>query len=540
MTPNILDVAAAVAERTGLTLTPRWEATVRAFYGLELREQDAECLARSTRRSAASWLAAPRVARRELWARVGRRGRKSYTMAFLALFEAAFGGHERFIVPGERGLIAIISKDTAGSALVANFCELHAKALGIPTRWTSIGAVRVLELEGLSFGIACFPCNARAPRGYAIPVIVADEIAHWATDADEYANSDEAVLGAVKPAMAQFPDAKLVAISSPLGQEGMHYEALEGNLGDADAAADGVLAVEGPTWEWNPDITEARTHEIERDPETHRREFGAVPSGNEGTAFVPEDVVACFEPHAGLYHWGRPFLVIDPAETTNTFAWCVASWGEPSRVKQPIMVDVGEGPTLIKGAYPLRDAAGEMVHHPIPARPLLRIVEAGGWTGDELRQTTMDKVVADLARMAREFGADTALSDRRGDVYLAALLSPYRIKLRSFTLTSDSKHEAVKMLRVLMRDRQLSIVDHDGMRADLRTYPRRISGGRFKYGEGRSGQKKHWDHASLLVTLAHSLLKVSDEQGTATKDTHVHIDGAPTKYQGGRLSVSDR
>jgi hypothetical protein len=150
----------------------------------------------------------------------------------------------------------------------------------------------------------------------------------------------------------------------------------------------------------------------------------------------------------------------------------------------------------------------------------------------------MDKVVAGLAGIAREFGADTALSDRRGDVYLAALLSPYHIKLRSFTLTSDSKHEAVKMLRVLMRDRQLSIVDHDGLRTDLRTYPRRISGGRFKYGEGRGGQKKHWDHAALLVTLAHSLLKVSDEQGTATKDTHVRIEGAPTKYQGGRSLLS--
>ncbi len=537
MTLTILDVAASISTATGLApLTPRWEATLRAFYGLDLREQDAESLARSTRRSAASWLSAPRIERRELWARVGRRGRKSYTMALLALFEAAFGGHERFLVPGERGLIAIISKDTAGSALVATFCELHAQALGIKTGWTSIGAVRVLWLEGYAFGIACFPCNARSPRGYAIPVIVADEIAHWATDSDEYTNSDEAVLGAVKPAMAQFPDSKLVAISSPLGCEGMHYEALEGNLGDG--ADPGVLAVEGPTWEWNPDIREARTHEIERDPETHAREFGAVPSGNDGTAFVPADVAACFEPHAGLYHWGRPFLVIDPAETTNTFAWCVASWGEPSRQKQPIMVDVGEGPTLIKGAYPLRDAAGEMVHYPIPERPLLRIAEAGGWTGEELRQTTMDKIVADLARIARDFGADTALSDRRGDVYLAALLSPHNIKLRSFTLTSDSKHEAVKMLRVLMRDRQLSIVDHDGLRTDLRTYPRRISGGRFKYGEGRSGQKKHWDHAALLVTLAHSLLKVSDEQGTATKDTHVRIEGAPMKYQGGRSLLS--
>jgi hypothetical protein len=537
--PTILDTRRAILATTGKDpFTPRWEGTWRAFYGLPLRDVDLENLTAATRRTEAGLRAREqrRGAMRELWCRVGRRGRKSVQAAMVGVHEAAFGGHERFLLPGERGLVAVISKDSAGSQLVANFAELHAAALGFETSWTSIGSVRVLELAGVPFGIAVFACNARAPRGYAIPVVIADEIAHWATDSDEYQNADSAVLAAVKPAMAQFPDSKLIAISSPLGETGLHFETVEANLGDA--ADPHVLAVEGPTWEWNPEISEARTHEIEKDPETHAREFGAKPSGNEGTAFVPADVAGCFEPHPGLYHWGQPFMVLDPAETVNTFSWCIAEWGEPSRAKRPVMVSVGEGINRIEEAYPARDELGNQLFHPVPERRLLRISSVGGWTGEELRATTMDRVAADLAAIAKNAGADTALSDRRGDVYLAALLSAHRLRLRSFTITNSSKHESVLLLRAFMRDRQISIVEYDGMREDLRTYPRRIAGGLFKYGEARSGQRKHWDHASLLVTLAHGLL---EERGTATREESFRVEGAPTKRTiGGRHMVVGR
>ena len=281
--PTILDTARAIHRATGRDpLTPRWEATLRAFYGLPLRDLDRENLLASTRRTTGGLVALKQRhgAMRELWCRVGRRGRKSFVAALIAIHEAAFGGHGRYLVDGERGLIAVISKDTAGSQLVANFAEIHARALGFETNWTSMGAVRILELGGVPFGIACFPCNAKAPRGPAVPVVIADEPAHWPTE-DEYVNADTAVLAAVKPAMAQFPDSKLIAISSPLGETGLHYETVETNLGDD--ADPHVLAVEGPTWEWNPQITEERTREIEKDEETRNREFGGKPSGSRQT-----------------------------------------------------------------------------------------------------------------------------------------------------------------------------------------------------------------------------------------------------------------
>ena len=442
---TILDVAADIERVTGKTpITPRWEATLRVFYGLELRPQDLENLQASTHRTAIGLALLPRRVRREMWCRVGRRGRKSVVAALIAVFEAAFGGHERYLLQGEQGLIAIVSKDAAGSTLVARFCELHAQALGFQTNWSSIGSIRVLELVGIPFSIACFPCNAKAPRGWAIPVIVADEIAHWQTDSDSYANADESVLGAVKPGSAQFPDSKLIAISSPLGHDGVHYAMVEANLGD-DADPD-VIAVEGPTWEWNPEISAARTYELEKDSDTHSREFGAKVSDNEGTALVAGDVPGCFEPRHGMYVWDQYIFSIDPGETANEFAIIGARWGNPTRDRVA---------KITTGGVFIRDEYGRLLHEPRATRPLLQIGYVGGIPGETVRAIGMEAVVEQIAAIAHRHGSDVVLSDQRGAPYLTAITSRHGLRFRSFDHSRDSKHEAVILLRSLMRDRQI-------------------------------------------------------------------------------------
>jgi hypothetical protein len=542
MTPTILDAAERAAGGKGRSypFTARWEAVWRAYYGIELRDVDVTELCAATSRSEANVraLSGTGVEMREAWCSVGRRGEKSWNAAFVGVYEALFGDHARHLQPGERGLVAVISKDIAGSNIVANFAEQHAAALGIKTRWTSIGNVRVLELKGCPFGIACFPCSAKAPRGYACPVVICDEIAHWQTDSDEYSNSDESVLAAIRPAQAQFPRAKLVAISSPLGRAGLHYETLAANIGD-DAAA-GLLCVEGASWDWGH-VSEDRCRELEKDQETFDREFRAIPSDNESTAFVRADVERCFS-RAGHWYAGnnRPMLALDPASSGNTFAWVVAQWVEPDPTPRYKLFDVpGFTPGLDIGANRVLDDWGRPIieSEPRNLQPALRISEAGGWTGEQLRATTMNVVAAELAAIARRVGADIAFSDLHAAPYLAALASQHGLRIRSFPQTQRSKHEAVTFLRTLMRDDQMVIANHGRLRKDLETYPRRVVGGGFKYGEARRGH--HWDYASALVILAHSF--VTEEHVTPTTDTYYRNDGAPTKRTlGGRHYTAGR
>lgn len=280
---TILDLYRIIATKPGFKpFSGLWRATLAFFYGLALTAEDVQFLTRATRRTETAIRArAEQGSFTELWCRIGRRGWKSASAALIGIFEACYGGHEHYLLRGELGLIAIVSKDTAGSTVVARFCELFAEALGIRCAWSSMGAVRILTLEGFAFAIACFPCSAKSPRGYPIAVVIIDEPAHWPTETDEYVNTDSAVLGAIRPAMAQFASPKLIAISSPLGCDGIFHETVEANLGDD--ATPSVLAVEGPSWLWG-DVTEAKTRDIEKDPETHAREFGAIPSQTEGTA----------------------------------------------------------------------------------------------------------------------------------------------------------------------------------------------------------------------------------------------------------------
>jgi hypothetical protein len=101
--------------------------------------------------------------------------------------------------------------------------------------------------------------------------------------------------------------------------------------------------------------------------------------------------------------------------------------------------------------------------------------------------------------------------------------------------TAPSKHDAVTLLRTLMRDRQLCITAHAGMERDLRTYPRRVVGGGFRYGAARAGH--HWDFASALIVLAHGLL--GDEYEPIER--HHQVEGNPAlRFRGGRFIADGR
>lgn len=525
--PTILEVAAIIAERSGHDpLTPRWEAVHRVMYGLPLRPQDVDCLEASTRcsRAAIEQLAAmpQRGPMRELWARVGRRGRKSLNAALIAIYEAVWGGHEAYMLPGERGLVAVMSATIASTTVVARFCGLFAETLGLKSSWTTMGSVRVLTLDGVAVGVACFAANSVAPRGYPLVAFIGDEFAHL-PEGDDYQNTAAENLAAARPAMAQFPDAKLIVISTPMGASGVFHESVEAALGD-DAPA-GVLAVQGPTWEWNPEITRERTLELAPDPSEHAQEFGAVAEASQTAAFP--DAARCFEPRVGRFHWGQAILAIDPASVGNTFACLALRWGQPSGQRVFELREPPPGSGLSPECMPPAvDAMGQAIELPAFPLPLLAVHHVFGWTGEELRATSMDVVAAELATVARRFGADVIVSDRHGDVFIAALLSRHRIKLRSFTQTLASKHQAATYLRTLMRDGQLILPQHPQLRRDVETYPRRIVGGTYRYGGPPSRSGHHWDYASALMIAAHSMLE--QPQAADPSDGWFEIVNAPT------------
>jgi hypothetical protein len=103
--------------------------------------------------------------------------------------------------------------------------------------------------DGAKAAIRALPANSRSVRGMSASLVIADELAHFNSEAMGPAN-DRRMLEALEPSMSAFGDlAKLIAISTPYGQSGAFWELFS-------AARDGLLpnsvAFQMPAWELNP------------------------------------------------------------------------------------------------------------------------------------------------------------------------------------------------------------------------------------------------------------------------------------------------
>ncbi len=536
---NILDMAAAAVRRGVEGPTPRWEATLRYLYGLDLNAEHVSEVAAASLRSPESIVAhcsevTGRRRFRQLWVRAGRRARKSSTSALIAVFEALYGGHEQYVMPGEQALCAVISKDIAGATVVARFVRIYLDCLGIAYTTTKIGAVALLEIEGSQVAIATLASASEAPRGFAVPVLILDEFAHVSSD-EAHVDTDKSILAAAEPAQAQFPNALVIGISTGFGRDGIHYERVERGLGNDNERE--ILAITGASWEFSKDITRERALEIsDGDPDVMITEFEGGVSENEMLWMPQSDAAGMFTEKPGHYLPGAPFLLVDFAESGDTLAYCVGSWCEPDprvHYKRKQCLGAGLSSDIFVG-YEL-DEYGREIAEPIPDRPLLRITHVDGIRGVDVRSMGMGRAVAHLAKVARQYGVKQIIGDDRAGPYVEALFSAYRNLRFNFVNYSNRKHQAALLCRGWARDGQIEICNHAEMRKQCMRYRRYVSGSTFKY--GKPGQSD--DFVCLLITLAVSLIDQSDEQHRLDPK----IDKSPTKRGSGRRyeqSVSER
>lgn len=488
--PTILSLARDLA-RPGIDPpSPAWAATLGLWYGLPLDAADVDTLVRATGRSRA-WLesrASGGQPFRELWARVGRRGRKSSVAALIAVYEALFGGHERHLMPGERGLVACISHSAAGSAVVARFARTYLDALGIAHDSSRVGSLPLVQIEGAAFDLAIFPASQTAPRGWPIPVVVLDELAHLPTDdgtGEEYVNSDTAIISAIRPAQAQFPSAKLIAISTPLARQGVFHETVEAALGSDDPA---VLAVQGPTWEWSPDVTEARTRELERDDDIWAREYLAQPSATEGLAFHADHFSAAMGGPLpeGAYSPGPGFLTVDASKLrsgSDGFAYAFMRWmfpvgrsytRETGEVEQHVE-RLNNGRTIIT-----RQRVKETIT--LPPDPVLDVFNIGAFRGDQWASARQEDVIAHLAGHAARYGIAEAFGDDFESRGVSDAFNRAGMTFTPYSFSLPQKDDAIITLRRMMRERSIRIAPNEQLRRQALglTY-RMTSSGRAQY-----------------------------------------------------------
>jgi hypothetical protein len=228
--------------------SPAWKATLRGLYGTPLTEQEAELFRAIAQREA------PAGGADEFLAVVGRRGGKSESIARVATFEAAHGGHEVALAPGQLGLVAVISPRREQSQEILNYCrglaalpQVRPLLDGDPTqfeiRFKTGVAIRVMTADAVAVSSPTVVCAIR------------DEQAKF--PGDDTTTPDREIDASLRPALAPLagaPRRRLIGITSAYIREGVAFETDRDHFGRPDAD---VLVVRGSTEQFNPSIDRA-------------------------------------------------------------------------------------------------------------------------------------------------------------------------------------------------------------------------------------------------------------------------------------------
>lgn len=203
----------------------------------------------------------------EVFTVVGRRGGKSFISALTAVFVGAFSDFSQYLNVGEVATVLVLARDRDQARVVFRYIKGIINAVPVLRQMVVTERADEIELEN-GVVIAVKTSDYRSVRGVTIVCVICDELAFWSS---EGISPDNAVLAALRPAMATIPGAKLLCISTGYAQVGTLYQAYKDYFGSDD---DDVMVWQADTRTMNPTISEKLIQkEIEKDPEAGRAEW---------------------------------------------------------------------------------------------------------------------------------------------------------------------------------------------------------------------------------------------------------------------------
>ena len=183
-----------------------WRALLAAAFGLPLSEDALALFRQCTGRRVP-----PGAPAAYLWLVIGRRGGKSFAMALIAVFLAAFRDWRKYLSPGERAIVLLVAADREQAKILHRYCQGILRPPILQSLVLNVTASEI-ELKG-GVTIEVVTRSYRTVRGRSVCVAVLDELAFWRDD--DSANPDAEVLNAIRASMATFgSDAMVIAGSS--------------------------------------------------------------------------------------------------------------------------------------------------------------------------------------------------------------------------------------------------------------------------------------------------------------------------------------
>jgi terminase large subunit-like protein len=259
-----------------------WRVFLCSLFGLPMGHGSLETFKLCTGRSAPS-----SAGHTEAWLCCGRRSGKSYILALIAVFLAAFRDWRPYLARGERATVMIIAADRRQARVILRFIK---GLLEVPM------LAQTVEREGLEsidlvnrVTIEVHTSSFRSVRGYSIVAALCDEMAVWPTD--DAADPDYEVLAALRPGMITIPGSMLLCASSPYARRGALFDAHHKHYGKD---GDEVLVWQASTRMMNPTVRQSEIDkEIAKDPARATAEYGATFRTDFEAFITREAVEAC-------------------------------------------------------------------------------------------------------------------------------------------------------------------------------------------------------------------------------------------------------
>jgi hypothetical protein len=223
-----------------------WIVFLAALFALPMTPEQLALYQQCTGRAAP-----PPAPAQEAWLVVGRRGGKSFVLAVIAVFLAAFRDWRPYLGPGEVGTIMIIAADRRQARVIMRYVVGLLKSVPMLAQLIEGETAEGIRLRR-RVAIEVHTASFRTTRGYTIVAALLDEIAYWPTD-EASAEPDVEVINAIKPGMATIPAAMLLCASSPHARRGSLWAAHRKHYGKDSA----ILVWQAATRTMNPSVPQA-------------------------------------------------------------------------------------------------------------------------------------------------------------------------------------------------------------------------------------------------------------------------------------------
>jgi hypothetical protein len=399
-----------------------WLVVLKAIFALEMNQAEQTTFKKFTARDRP-----PQEAVKEAWLVCGRRGGKSFVLALLGEFIAAFHEYRTYLQPGERATVLIVAHDQRQARVIFRFIQGFLNFIPMLRDMVERETANSFDLKNQT-SIEISTASYRSVRGYAIIAFLADEIAFW--PAEDSADPDVEILRAVRPAMAQFPNALLLAASSPYARKGALYDAYQRHFGKD---RDDILVWQADTRSMNPTVPQSFLDaEYEKDPLSAAAEYGAQFRTDVESYISREAIEACTvplverAPHQGIKYYG----FVDPSGGS---------------------------------ADSMTMAISHMDHH---GRAILDLVR------EVVPPFKPSEVAGEFAQTFRRFGCWKILGDRYAGEWPR---EQFRIHNVSYDAAADSKSNLYRDLLPLLNSGQVELLNHKRLQLQLMGLERRTT-----------------------------------------------------------------